>query len=189
MFYEDAVSDGMVDRDDLAAIRRAEPLLPEKHSIVESTLAALEFRCERVGHRVVNIQDDFSSEQSWDNGSEHQEIRHVVNMDNVVPSPKEKSSGLHKAPEKERHIFNEISEAPTASILGLIQTDHTHIANHLRRRGTLPSQCQEIYAKSSVDSRFGFSDDPRIRLIIGVSHHEDHFLTTRLRGHENTLDS
>src|SRR5712664_1270693 len=154
-------------RDDPVAIRCAEPLLPEKHPKVESILTPFEFRGKRIGHRVVNIQDDFSPKQSGDDGTEHQEIRHVVNMNSAVVPLDEKTGGLHETPEKELYILKEVSETPAAPIPGLIQPDHTHTTNHLRRRGTSPAQCQKVHLKSSVNSRFGLPDDARIRLIIG----------------------
>ena len=94
MFYQDAIFNRVMHGNNLTAVPRAKPFLPEKYSIEESTLAPFEFRCKRVWHRVVDVQNDFGSEQPWDYGRENQEIWHVIDMDDLVSPPEEKRRGL-----------------------------------------------------------------------------------------------
>ena len=45
--------------------------------------AAVEFARVDLGHEIVDIQDDFGSEDPGDEGAEYQEVRHVVDMHDI----------------------------------------------------------------------------------------------------------
>jgi hypothetical protein len=94
MFCQDSILNWVVHRDDFTAIPGAKPFLPEKYSIEEPLLASFEFRRKCVWHRIVNVQDNFGSEQPWNYGRENQEIWHVVDMNDSISPPEEERSGF-----------------------------------------------------------------------------------------------
>src|SRR5215472_16874761 len=123
-------------------------------------LAPLEFRSKCVRHRVVDIQDDFCSEQLGDDRTEHQKVGHIVDVDNNVAPLAEEAADLHKAPQKETQVRQEISEGCFASILGLIQANHPNTVKCLYRWSSRTSQNENVHVKAAIDSCFGFPNNP-----------------------------
>ena len=71
MFNEDAVLDGIMNRDHAAGICCAHPFLQEKKEEEKSALAPFELRCKRVRHGVMDIQNHLGSKKSGDDGAEN----------------------------------------------------------------------------------------------------------------------
>src|SRR6478672_6057825 len=67
-------------------IREADaPLLQSlQHGYAEAVLRQLEDRLHELRHGIVQIQNDFCTEQFRDNRTENENVRHVMHMDQIV---------------------------------------------------------------------------------------------------------
>ena len=64
----------------------------------------LELGGKGIRHWIVNIQNDLSPHQFWQQCAEHEEVGHVVNVYDAVAPRKLQPRGLNEAPKEELKI-------------------------------------------------------------------------------------
>ena len=75
---------GLVDGDDAVHVPEAEALLASGEGTHPRRQLPLRDRCEQLGGRVVDVEDDFGPGELRDESREHEEVGHVVDVDEVV---------------------------------------------------------------------------------------------------------
>src|SRR4051794_821935 len=104
-------------------------------------------------------------------------------MYDPVASLEEQGGGLEKAAQKELDVLQKISCVPTPAIFLLIQTNDPDASRFLNCGRTYSPQGEEIDIEAAIDSGLCFPYDAWVRLIVGISHHENRLARLGLRAH------
>ena len=153
----------VVDADDVARHPAADRLLEAQPPFEESAGAAGEFGGVCLHHRVVDIQDDRLPGKKGNESGKNQEIRHVVNVNDIQGFSGQESRAFEEGKESEPEIGEDILGAAFPSVfrdIEFLDLGRRHFEGP-RRLLLFQGKNRDLVSREGSDG-LGFATDPLI---------------------------
>ena len=130
----------------------------------------------RIGfdQRVVDVENDLPPEQPRQNRREDQEIRHVVNVNEIGRALQQRDRALEKRQHQEAHVRQEILESALAPVLRNVELFYLDAVEEIGARlGSFPEDQDRHAVRRERCDRLGLAPDAGIGRIRRIRDHAD----------------
>ena len=158
------------DGDHLIGKGSGQPFLQQDGARQGRLQAAAESTGEELWHQVVKVEDHRGALELWHDGAEYQEVRNVVDLDNVVRRPQLAKCDHRGRPGGEGEVFPQLCRSPRAPTTRDRQTMDGEPANALRSRLAWRAQADDVDPIATLEQGVGLAFHPNVRVLV-VHHH------------------
>ena len=131
-------------------------------------LCAVQFR-----RQIVNVENDFRSEDLWNHGAEYKKIGHRMDVHNRIAISCVLEANSERRMDKESQVAQEVSQTVVAAVPSYFQVQQSNACQDFAGRIVLLFQAEEVHGIAPCGKCFRLSSHSRVVLIICVRNHSD----------------